>query len=88
MPSTTPAFKLGLMRKDMMLVLSEAQKLGVPLPVSESAYSMLTAAQQQGLGDLDVAAILAFQERLAGMDAYPWPGDDGRGTAGRELSVR
>ena len=69
------AFKLGLMRKDMMLVLSEAQKLGVPLPVSESAYSMLTAAQQQGLGDLDVAAILAFQERLAGMDAYPWPGD-------------
>ncbi len=70
-----PAFKLGLMRKDMMLVLSEAQKLGVPLPVSESAYSMLTAAQQQGLGDLDVAAIVAFQERLAGMDAYPWPGD-------------
>ena len=31
-----PAFKLGLMRKDMMLVLSEAQKLGVPLPVSEA----------------------------------------------------
>jgi 3-hydroxyisobutyrate dehydrogenase len=69
------AFKLSLMRKDMMLVLSEAQKLGVPLPVSDAAYSMLTAAQQQGLGDLDVAAILAFQERLAGMDGYPWPGD-------------
>jgi len=67
------AFKLGLMRKDMMLVLGESQKLGVPMPVSESAYSMLTAAQQQGLGDLDVAAILAFQERMTGMD-YPWPG--------------
>jgi 3-hydroxyisobutyrate dehydrogenase len=67
------AFKLGLMRKDMMLVLGESQKLGVPMPVSETAYSMLTAAQQQGLGDLDVAAILAFQERMTGMD-YPWPG--------------
>ena len=71
------AFKLALMRKDMMLVLAESQELGVPLPVSESAYSMLTAAKQQGLGDLDVAAILAFQERLAGINDYPWPGIDG-----------
>ncbi len=67
------AFKLGLMRKDMMLVLSEAQELGVPMPVTESAYSMLTAANQQGLGDFDVSAILAFEERLSGMDEYPWP---------------
>jgi 3-hydroxyisobutyrate dehydrogenase len=71
------AFRLSLMRKDMMLLLDESHRLGVPLPVSESAYSMLTAAAQQGLGDLDVAAILAFQERLAGMDDYPWPIDEG-----------
>jgi 3-hydroxyisobutyrate dehydrogenase len=38
------AFKLGLMRKDMMLVLDECQRLGVPMPVSESAHAMLTAA--------------------------------------------
>jgi 3-hydroxyisobutyrate dehydrogenase len=68
-----PAFRLSLMRKDMMLVLAEAQRLGVPLPVSDAAYAMLTAAQQQGLGDLDVAAILAFQERISGLDTYPWP---------------
>jgi 3-hydroxyisobutyrate dehydrogenase len=74
------AFKLALMRKDMMLVLSEGQELGVPMPVSESAYSMLTAAMQQGLGDFDVAAVLAFQERLTGMDAYPWP-EQGAGPA-------
>jgi 3-hydroxyisobutyrate dehydrogenase len=67
------AFKLALMRKDMMLVLAESQELGVPMPVSESAYAMLTAANQQGLGDFDVAAILAFQERMTGMDEYPWP---------------
>jgi len=68
-----PLFRLDLMRKDMMLVLEECQKLGVPMPVSESAYSSLTAATAQGLGGLDVAAIIAFQERLAGMDDYPWP---------------
>jgi 3-hydroxyisobutyrate dehydrogenase len=79
------AFKLGLMRKDMTLVLGESQKLGVPMPVSESAYAMLTAAQQQGLGDFDVAAILAFQERLSGMEDYPWPGSDG-GEAGGAAS--
>lgn len=67
------AFKLGLMRKDMTLVLGEAQKVGVPMPVTESAHAMLTAAQQQGLGDLDVAAMLAFQERMSGVHEYPWP---------------
>lgn len=67
------AFKLGLMRKDMMLVLDEAARRDIPMPVSESAYAALTAAKAQGLGDLDVAAILAFQERMAGMDGYPWP---------------
>src|SRR3954468_18096504 len=67
------AFKLALMRKDMMLVLGESQKLEVPMPVSESAYAALTAAQQQGLGEKDVAAILAFQERMAGLEGYEWP---------------
>jgi len=71
------AFKLGLMRKDMTLVLGQAQKVGVPMPVTESAHAMLTAAQQQGLGDLDVAAMLAFQERMSGVREYPWPGEDG-----------
>jgi 3-hydroxyisobutyrate dehydrogenase len=67
------AFRLSLMRKDMMLVLAESQGLAVPMPVAESAYATLTAAQQQGLGDLDVAAVVAFMERMAGMDEYPWP---------------
>lgn len=80
-------FKLSLMRKDMMLALEESQRLSVPLPVAESAYAMLTAAKQQGLGDLDVSAILAFMERMAGMESYPWPLDgDGR-QAARALEV-
>jgi len=68
-------FKLGLMRKDMMLVLEQSQELSVPMPVTESAYAMLTAAKAQGLGDLDVAAIVALQERMSGMTEYPWPGN-------------
>ncbi len=75
------AFKLSLMRKDMLLVLDQCQQLNVPMPVSEAAYSMLTAAKQMGLGDLDVAAMVAFQERIAGLEGYPWPGESqGDGT--------
>ncbi len=76
------SFKLSLMRKDMMLVLDECKDLNVPLPVSEMAYAMLTAAKQQGLGELDVAAILAFQERMAGLEGYPWPGSEDKGGDG------
>lgn len=68
-------FKLELMRKDMKLVSSEAARMGVPMPVSESAHQYLTAAMAQGLGDLDVGAVIAFQERMTGMDDYPWPRD-------------
>jgi 3-hydroxyisobutyrate dehydrogenase len=75
-------FRLSLMRKDMMLLLSEAQEVGVPMPVSEASYAMLTAAKQQGLGELDVAAMVAFMERLAGMDRYPWPVGDGASAKG------
>jgi len=69
------AFKLGLMQKDVMLVLDEAHKHDVPMPVSESAYASLTSAKRQGLGDLDVSAIVAFQERFSGMTDQPWPLD-------------
>ncbi len=52
------------------------------MPVTESASAMLTAAQQQGLGDLDVAAMLAFQERLSGLEGYRVARGRGRRPAG------
>jgi len=78
------AFKLALMRKDMMLVLSEAKEVGVPMPVAQTAFDRLAAADDEGLGDFDVSAILAFQERSSGMDDYPWPepGPPGGGPPG------
>jgi 3-hydroxyisobutyrate dehydrogenase len=69
------AFKLGLMRKDMMLTLEECHKFGVPMPVTEASYAALTAARQMGLGDKDVAAMVAYQERVSGLPGYEWPGD-------------
>ncbi|MCW3026902.1 MAG: hypothetical protein JWN81_113 [Solirubrobacterales bacterium] len=68
------AFKLGLMRKDMMLTLEESHKLAVPMPVTEASYASLTAARQMGLGDKDVAAIVSYQERVSGLKGYDWPG--------------
>ena len=66
------------------LVLQVGQKLDVPIPVSETAYSMLTAAKQRGLGDLDVAAVLAFMEEISGLSEYPWPiGPDGKPIPGK-----
>jgi 3-hydroxyisobutyrate dehydrogenase len=75
-------FRLSLMRKDVMLVLEKSQELDVPMPVSESAYAMLTAAKAQGLGDLDVAAVIALQERMSGMTEYPWPAPELAATPG------
>lgn len=68
------AFKLGLMRKDMMLMLEESHKLDVPMPVSEASYAALTAAKRMGLGDKDVAAMVAYQEHISGLNGYDWPG--------------
>lgn len=69
-----PDFRLRLMRKDLGLVLTETQRLGVPMPTTATSHDWLTAAENRGLGDHDVAALLAFMESVAGLDGYPWPG--------------
>jgi 3-hydroxyisobutyrate dehydrogenase len=60
-------FRLALMRKDMALVRTEAQRKALPMAVAEGTYGVLTAAVQHGLGDLDCAAVLVEMERLAGL---------------------
>ncbi|OLF17369.1 NAD(P)-dependent oxidoreductase [Actinophytocola xanthii] len=69
-----PDFRLKLMRKDLGLVLAETQRLGVPMPTTATSYDWLTAAQNRGLGEHDVAALLAFMESVSDLD-YPWPGE-------------
>jgi 3-hydroxyisobutyrate dehydrogenase len=60
-------FRLALMRKDLALVRSEAQRLAIPMAVAESTYQVLTTAVHSGLGELDCAAVLVELERLAGL---------------------
>jgi len=59
-------FKLALMRKDLHLALSDADRLGVPMPSVAASFEVLTACVNAGLGDLDCAAVLVEMERRAG----------------------
>lgn len=61
-------FKLSLMRKDLLLALSDAQRLRVPMPATTASYEVLTSAVNAGSGDLDCAAVLTEMERLAGSE--------------------
>jgi 3-hydroxyisobutyrate dehydrogenase len=60
-------FRLSLMRKDLQLALSEGQRLAVPLPVVSASCDVLTAALNDGSGELDCAAVLSQMEHLAGI---------------------
>jgi 3-hydroxyisobutyrate dehydrogenase len=68
-------FRLKLMRKDLGLVLDECQRLGVPMPTTAASHDWLTAAVNAGLGEHDVAALLAFMETVSGLSHYPRPGE-------------
>lgn len=62
-------FRLALMRKDLRLALTEAERVGVPLPATAASCDFLTGAIEAGLGELDCAAVLDHMERLAGADS-------------------
>ena len=57
-------FKLGLARKDSALVVEEAQRLRVTLPLAEAALSWMAQADEAGLGDLDYSAVIPHIRRL------------------------
>ena len=68
----TPAdFRLALMHKDMGLVRAEAERLGVSLASASASHEVLAGAVEQGMGELDCAAVLPF---LAGQARQPAAG--------------
>jgi 3-hydroxyisobutyrate dehydrogenase len=76
----TPAdFRLALMHKDLALVRTEAQRLGVLMPGAEAAYSVLTSAVHSGMGALDCAAVVQFMEDSL---RNPEPARDGTASDG------
>jgi len=59
-----PGFRARLHRKDLGIVLNEAQAHGVGLPTTQLAARMLDALVAEGGADLDSLAILKIVERL------------------------
>jgi 3-hydroxyisobutyrate dehydrogenase len=78
-----PDFRLSLMRKDLLLALTDAQRMAVPMPATSAAYEVLTSAVNSGLGDLDCAAVLAEVERMAGVTGPPAAPPASRPAGGR-----
>jgi 3-hydroxyisobutyrate dehydrogenase-like beta-hydroxyacid dehydrogenase len=67
----TPTFTATLLRKDMDLGLSAAEKLGVPLPVAAAARELVQQAIDAGFTDCDFGIMLELQARASGMQLQP-----------------
>ena len=67
----TPTFTPLLLRKDMDLGLSAAQKLGVPLPVAAAARELLQKVIDAGHRDCDFGIMLESQAEASGMRLIP-----------------
>jgi 3-hydroxyisobutyrate dehydrogenase-like beta-hydroxyacid dehydrogenase len=62
-----PHIRLDLYLKDFGLMLEEAKRLGMPLPLTSVAHQLCTAASAAGHGAEDLAAVITTLEHLAGM---------------------
>jgi 3-hydroxyisobutyrate dehydrogenase-like beta-hydroxyacid dehydrogenase len=84
----TPTFTPELLRKDFDLGLELADELGAELPVAALVRSLVQAMIDEGLVDVDFAALLTMQARAAGLDleAEPGPVADGLDADPRPLA--
>lgn len=63
----TPGFKAWMHRKDMRIVMEEAQRLGMVLPATAATTQMFHALVGNGHGDEDSIALLKLLEHLSGL---------------------
>src|SRR5919109_2028037 len=63
--------KVDLFLKDFKLMLLEALRLGVPLPLTSVTQQLAAATATAGRGEEDLAAIITIFERLAGLQDRP-----------------
>jgi 3-hydroxyisobutyrate dehydrogenase-like beta-hydroxyacid dehydrogenase len=64
-----PAFTIGLAKKDINLALEAARRAGVDMPMTELVLNLEKQAADEGLNDLDVAAVTLWYEKKAGLNA-------------------
>ncbi|HEV2113319.1 MAG TPA: NAD(P)-dependent oxidoreductase [Terriglobales bacterium] len=69
----TPNFPLRLMHKDLQLMLDAAKQNRVKLPGVETVKEIYELATEEGLEDLDYAAVLTLLERWAGLETAATP---------------
>jgi 3-hydroxyisobutyrate dehydrogenase-like beta-hydroxyacid dehydrogenase len=62
-----PQMKLELFLKDFRLMLEEAQRLGVALPLTSLTQQLCTAAVAAGRGGEDLAVLITILEKMAGL---------------------
>lgn len=63
----TPHFSIALSRKDLSLALNLAASLGTPMLAASTVRQVYEAAAAQGLGQLDMAGVIALYEQWAGV---------------------
>lgn len=75
----TPTFTSALLRKDLDLGLSDAQALGVRLPLTEAARAQVDRLVRTGRTELDFAELVVLAAEDAGyeIEAEPDPVGDG-----------
>lgn len=64
----TPTFHLKNMLKDLELVTNTAQYIGLSLPIANITQQMYRAANNIGFSEDDYTSILAFLERINGIE--------------------
>ncbi len=62
---TPPSGRLDIIKKDAEIIQAYARSVGAPTPLLDVALPLYRAASESGLGDLDVAAIRLYLDRLA-----------------------
>ena len=63
-----PATPVNLLLKDLGLIHTFGQELGVRLLLTSSSLELFKEARQLGLGDQDMSAMVQPAERIAGVE--------------------
>ena len=63
-----PTMKIDIWQKDMAVIAAYAARLGLTTPLFTASIPVYNAAQTQGHGGEDTAAVCAVLERMAGLE--------------------
>lgn len=63
-----PAGRLDIILKDAGIIKDFADEYGAPTPLLDAALAVYRDASQQGMGELDAAAVCRYLERLAALE--------------------